>query len=317
MRFLDSGQIRSATVWDELIDAIAEIIADDAVVAPDRQVLSMGRPGEEPASLLLMPGWINREIVGVKAATFFPSNAGTSSSTIHAIYLCFDGQNGKLKAVLDGDELTARRTAAVSALAARTLARPDAARLLVVGTGQLAPNMARAHSKVRRFEAIQIWGRNPAAAREVAELLAAEGLPATATSDLDESIGRADIISCATSATSPLVFGERLAPGTHLDLVGSFRPDMREVDDAAITQAALFVDTVPGAVQSGDLAQPLADGAISEESIIADLRSLVTDRHPGRRIPEEVTVFKSAGFALADLAAARLALRQVDHHPFE
>ena len=317
MRFLDSDQIRSATAWDELIDAVADIIADDEVVAPDRQVLSMSRPGEEPASLLLMPGWINGEIVGVKAATFFPSNAGTSSSTIHAIYLCFDGQNGKLRAVLDGDELTARRTAAVSALAARTLARPDAARLLVVGTGQLAPNMARAHSKVRCFEAIQIWGRNPAAAREVAELLAAEGLPATATSDLDESIGRADVISCATSATSPLVFGERLAPGTHLDLVGGFRPDMREADDSAITQAALFVDTVPGAIQSGDLAQPLADGAIAEDSIIADLRSLVTSRHPGRQTSEEVTVFKSAGFALADLAAARLALRQVDHHPFE
>ncbi|WP_419847096.1 ornithine cyclodeaminase family protein [Candidatus Poriferisocius sp.] len=316
MRFLDSDQIRSATAWDELIEAIADIIADDDVVAPDRQVLTMDRPGEEPASLLLMPSWINREIVGVKAATYFPSNAGTSSPTIHAAYLCFDGQNGKLRAVLDGDELTVRRTAAVSALAARHLARPDATRLLVIGTGQLAPNMARAHSEVRRFDAIQIWGRNPAAAGEVAGLLSAEGFPATATLDVDEAIGRADLISCATGATSPVVLGERLAPGTHLDLVGGFRPDMREVDDTAITQATLFVDTVPGAVQSGDLAQPLADGAIAEESIIADLRSLVTGRNPGRRTPEEVTVFKSAGFALADLAAARLALRQADRQPF-
>ena len=317
MRFLDSSQIRSATAWNELIDAIADIIADDGVVAPDRQVLTMDRPGEEPASLLLMPGWINREIVGVKAVTYFPSNVGTSSPTIHAAYLCFDGQNGKLRAVLDGDELTVRRTAAVSALAAKHLARPDAARLLVIGTGQLAPNMARALSEVRRFDAIQIWGRNPAAAGEVAGLLSAEGLPATATLELDEAIGRADLISCATGATSPVVLGEQLAPGTHLDLVGGFRPDMREADDAAITQAALFVDTVSGAVQSGDLAQPLADGIIAEDSIIADLRSLVTSRHPGRCTPEEVTVFKSAGFALADLVVARLALRQADHLPFE
>lgn len=316
MRFLDSDQIRSATAWDELIEAIADIIADDDVVAPDRQVLTMDRPGEEPASLLLMPSWINREIVGVKAATYFPSNAGTSSPTIHAAYLCFDGQNGKLRAVLDGDELTVRRTAAVSALAARRLARPDATRLLVIGTGQLAPNMARAHSKVRRFDAIQIWGRNPAAAGEVAGLLAAEGFPATTTPDLDEAIGRADVISCATGATNPVVLGEWLAPGTHLDLVGGFRPDMREADDATITQAALFVDTVPGAVLSGDLAQPMADGTIAEDSVIADLRSLVTGRNPGRRTPEEVTVFKSAGFALADLAAARLALRQADRQPF-
>ena len=317
MRFFDSGHIRSATAWGELIDAIADIVADDAVVAPHRQVLSMDRPGEEPASLLLMPGWIDSEIVGVKVATYFPSNASTSSPTIHAVYLCFDGQDGKLRAVLDGDELTARRTAAVSALAAKHLARPDAVRLLVIGTGQLAPNMARAHSRVRRFDTIQIWGRNPAAAREVVKLLAADGLPATATADLDEAIGRADVISCVTGATSPVVLGKRVVPGTHLDLVGSFRPDMREADDTAIARAVLFVDTVPGAVQSGDLAQPLADGVIAEESIIADLRSLVTGRHPGRRTPEEVTVFKSAGFALADLAVARLVLHKADHRPSE
>ena len=312
-QMLDAAQIREATPWPELIGAIADILGSDKLVAPERHVHPVNLAGRGTGSLLLMPAWCEREIIGVKAVTYFPSNTGTPSSTTHSAYICFDRQCGELRAVLDGDELSVRRTAAVSALAARSLARPDAARLLVIGTGRLAPNMVRAHAQIRHFDAIQIWGRNPAAAEEVAEVLAGEGLPAEGVANLDEAIGWADVVSSATSATSPVVLGEQLAPGTHLDLVGGFRVDMRETDNVAIAQAVLFVDTVAGAVQSGDLAQPLADGVITERSIMADLRSLVTGRHPGRRTSEEITLFKSAGFALADLAAARLALRRADH----
>ena len=310
---LDAAQIREATPWPELIGAIAEIVGSDGSVAPERHVHSVDLAGGGTGSLLLMPAWCEREVIGVKAVTYFPSNTGTPSPTTHSAYVCFDRQSGEPRAVLDGDELTVRRTAAVSALAARSLARPDAARLLVVGTGRLAPNMVRAHALVRRFDAIKIWGRNPSAAEEVVEALAGEGLPAQWAANLDEAIGWADVVSCATSASSPVILGEQLAPGTHLDLVGGFRADMREADDAAIARAVLFADTVAGAVLAGDLAQPLADGVIAEDSIRADLRSLVTGRHPGRRTPEEITLFKSAGFALADLAAARLSLRRADH----
>ena len=162
---------------------------------------------------------------------------------------------------------------------------------------------------MRPLTGIEVWGRRPASAASVAEQLRAEGLPAEASAGLDSSVRRADIVTCVTGATRPLVRGELLAPGAHLDLVGSFRPDMRESDDAAVARATIFVDTVAGAVQSGDLAQPLADGVITEASITADLRALATGDHPGHAAPEEVTLFKSAGFALADLAAARLALR--------
>ena len=309
---LDAAQIRDATPWPELIDAIAEIVGSDRSVAPERHVHSVDLAGDGTGSLLLMPAWCEREIIGVKAVTYFPSNTGTPSPTTQSAYVCFDRQSGEPRAVLDGDELTVRRTAAASALAARSLARPDAARLLVVGTGRLAPNMVRAHALVRRFDAIKVWGRNSSAAEEVAEALAREGLPAQWAANLDEAIGWADVVSCATSTASPIVLGEQLAPGTHVDLVGGFRADMREADDAAIARAMLFADTVAGAVLAGDLAQPLADGVITEDSIRADLRSLVTGRHPGRRTPEEITLFKSAGFALADLAAARLVLRRAN-----
>ena len=189
------------------------------------------------------------------------------------------------------------------------MARADAQHLLVVGTGVLSPNMARAHAAIRPLDRIEVWGRRPEAATSVAETLRAEGLPAEASDDLDASIRGADIVSCVTGATRPLVRGELLSEGAHLDLVGSFTPDMRESDDEAASRATIFVDTLAGALMAGDLAQPLADGIITEASIIADLQALVAGEHPGRSAPDEITLFKSAGFAAADLAAARLAVR--------
>ncbi len=308
MLTLDATAVRAATPWPELIAAIAEILAEDHLTSPERHVHPVGLPDGGEGALLLMPAWIDRELIGVKTVTYFPSNAGTAVPTVNAAYLLLDGRTGQLSAVLDGDELTDRRTAAISALAADYLARADAERLLVVGTGRLSPNMARAHAAVRPLTSIEIWGRSPEAAEAVAEQLRAEGLLARSSADLDTSISSADIVSCVTGAISPLVRGDLLAPGSHLDLVGSFQPDMRESDDAAAARATIFVDTVAGASLSGDLAQPLAEGVITEASIIADLRDLATGHHPGRTSAEEITLFKSAGFAAADLAAARLAL---------
>ena len=308
MRTLDAAAVRAATPWPELIAALGAALAEGSVTAPERHVYPVGLPDGGTGSLLLMPAWTEGELIGVKAVTYFPSNSGTPVPTVNAAYLLFDGGNGELRAVLDGGELTDRRTAAVSALAATRLARTDADRLLVVGTGRLSPNMARAHAAVRPLAAVEVWGRRSEAALAVAAQLRAEGLPAEASSDLDASVGRADIVSCVTGATEPLVRGELLAPGTHLDLVGSFRPDMRESDDDAVARATIFVDTVAGASMSGDLAQPLASGVITETSIAADLRALTAGDRPGRTSADEITLFKSAGFAAADLAAARLVL---------
>ena len=309
MRMLDAAAVRAATPWPELIAAIAAALAGDAVTAPERHVHPVGLPDDGTGTLLLMPAWVDTEMIGVKAVTYVPSNAGTDVPTVNAVYVLFDGRTGEPHAVLDGGELTDRRTAAVSALAGSRLVRADAEGLLVVGTGRLSPNMARAHAAVRPLSTIEIWGRRSEAAAAVAEQLRAEGLPAEASADLDASVGRADIVSCVTGATEPLVRGELLAPGMHLDLVGSFRPDMRESDDAAAVRATIFVDTAAGALMSGDLAQPIADDVITEDSIVADLQALAASDHPGRTSPDEITLFKSAGFAAADLAAARLALR--------
>ncbi len=310
MRFIDADEVRAATPWPALIAAISEVLAEPCLNTPERHVHSLDTPAGASAALLLMPAWTEGGLIGVKTVSYFPTNADadaeTPSPTVNAAYLLIDGSTGAMLAQIDGDELTDRRTAAVSALAAGCLARPAAKRLLVVGTGRLAPNMARAHASVRSLDRIEIWGRRPAAAQSVAEQLRAEGLPAQAVDDLDASVARADIVSCVTGATSPLVRGELLAEGAHLDLVGSFGADMRESDDAAVRRASIFVDTWAGAALSGDLAQPLAEGVITADALRADLQALTSGAHPGRRSANEITLFKSAGFAAADLAAARL-----------
>ena len=306
MEVFDAVAVRSATPWPELMEAIAEVLGDPAALAPQRHVHALALPDGSQGSLLVMPAWRSGEVIGVKAVTYFPTNAGGATPTVNAGYLLFDGRSGRLVASLDGDELTVRRTAAVSALAARHLARPDAGRLLVVGTGQLASAVARAHSHGRRVTSLDVWGRNAGRAGDVAEALAGQGLPARVVDDLDAAVAGAELITCVTGATEPLIAGRLLAPGAHLDLIGSFRPDMREADDDAVRRAAVFVDTRPGAVLAGDLARPLATGVIDETALVADLADLVSGRHPGRAAPEQITLFKSAGFALADLAAAQL-----------
>ncbi|HRK23680.1 MAG TPA: ornithine cyclodeaminase family protein [Beijerinckiaceae bacterium] len=305
MQLYDAGVVQAALNWPDLIAAIEQHFAAPVEV-PQRQVLTIANPKGENGVLLLMPAWLGGDSIGVKAVTFFPGNTAKGISTISAAYLLFDGETGAIRAAMDGDAITVRRTAATSAAAAKRLARTDARRLLVIGTGQLSEHMASAHAAVRVYESIEIHGRDPAKASAVAGALRRSGLAASVALDLEASVCRADVISCCTSASTPLFPGAWLQPGCHVDLVGSFKDDMREVDDEAVRRSAIFVDAKPGALLSGDLAQPLRDGVINEGHILADLADLVSGRHPGRGNAAMITLFKSVGNAREDLAAARL-----------
>lgn len=305
---MDHRAVETALDWSALIAHLRDWIAADQVEAPERQVCAIAQPDGTEASLLIMPAWVPGQAIGLKAVTFFPANPARGLATINASYMAFDGETGQLRAVMDGDALTARRTAAASALAAGYLARQDARTHLIVGTGQLAVSVAQAHAQVRDYEEHLIWGRTAAKAEALARELVQGGLRATAVSDLQQACARADVISTITASTKPLVLGEWLRPGSHLDLIGAFRPDMRESDDQAIAGATLFVDTVEGAVKSGDLHAPLRSGAITAGSIKADLKALCQGLHPGRSRADERTVFKSVGMSLEDLAAADLVL---------
>jgi ornithine cyclodeaminase/alanine dehydrogenase-like protein (mu-crystallin family) len=258
-----------------------------------------------------MPAWTDFSAahtgsghVGVKIVTVSPDNNAIQKPAVMGLYLLLDGITGEPQALIDGQRLTQWRTACASALAASYLAREDASQLLVIGAGALAPFLAKAHSAVRPIREIRIWNRTPANAEKVAAGLRAEGFPAEAAGDLDEALGAADIVSSATISTEPLVKGALLKPGTHVDLVGGFTPLMRESDDDAIRRARAYVDTRAGATkEAGDIVQPLASGVLTKEAIIADLHELARGEKRGRETEDEITLFKSVGAALEDLAA--------------
>ncbi|MGV1838335.1 ornithine cyclodeaminase family protein [Rhizobium rhizogenes] len=307
MLVLNEEQTRAALAWPALIEAIASMFTGDCVM-PVRHHHNMEVPGESDATLLLMPAWLPGSYMGVKMVSVFPDNATRALPAIFGTYLLSSGKTGEMLAVIDGGELTARRTAATSALAARHLARTDAEELLVCGSGRLSLNLIQAHAEGRNLKRIGIWGRDHNKAADIAGQAQALGLNVVAVTDLEAAARSADIVSCGTLSSTPLIKGEWLKPGAHLDLVGGFKPDMRETDDTAIQRTEVFVDTRAGAIkEAGDIVQPLKSGVLTEDAIRAELSELVRGTKPGRANDADITLFKSVGAALEDLAGAILA----------
>lgn len=311
MRMIDATAVDQSLDFGGLVETLRKAFRDGAV-QPVRHHHTIERPDGAASTLLLMPAWTDFAragtsadgFVGVKIVTVSPDNNSLGKPAVMGLYLLLDGKTGETRALIDGQRLTQWRTAAASALAASCLAREDASRLLVVGAGALCPFLARAHASVRPIRTVRIWNRTPANAEAAAEQLRGEGLDATAATDLDAEIGAADIVSCATISNQPLVKGRLLKAGTHVDLVGGFTPAMREADDDAVRRARVYVDTLAGATkEAGDIVQPLASGALAREAIVGDLFALARGEAKGRESAEEITLFKSVGAALEDLAA--------------
>lgn len=312
MLTISADDVDRALTFPSLVETLRAAFKAGAI-QPVRHHHAVERPDGAASTLLLMPAWTDfgaagtsdGGYIGVKIVTVSPDNNAIGKPAVMGVYLLLDGKTGEPRALIDGQRLTLWRTASASALAADYLARKDASKLLVVGAGALAPFLARAHSAVRPIREIRIWNRTTANAEKVAAQLSELGLSASATGDLDAALGWADIVSCATITTSPLVKGALLKPGTHVDLVGAFTPDMRESDDAAIRRARVYVDTRAGATkEAGDIVQALAAGVLAPEAIVADLHELARGEKGGRQNDEEITLFKSVGAALEDLAAA-------------
>ncbi len=302
MRIITDEEVAASLPWPALVERLA-VTFREGVESPPRHHHAMHRPDGE-ATMLLMPAWERAGYIGVKMVNVFPQNADHGVPAISGVYLLSEGNHGRPLACIDGSELTRRRTAAASALAARELARDDAETLLVVGTGKLAPMVIEAHAAVRPIRRVRIWGRHP----EKAERLAADyadRFGTAAVSDLEMATSEADIISCVTLSTEPLIHGDWLSPGTHLDLIGAFRPSMRETDSLCLTRSEVFVDTYAGARgEAGDILQAIDEGGFAFDDIRADLAELLRGERPGRSSSEAITLFKSVGASLEDLAAA-------------
>jgi len=307
MLVLDEQQTRAALPMKPLIESLAGMFQRGCEM-PVRHHHTVAVPGDPDATLLLMPAWTSGGYMGVKIAAVFPGNSSRGLPAVNASYALMSAATGQMLAILDGGELTARRTAAASALAADYLSRADARHLLVVGTGRLALNLVEAHAAVRPIRQVTVWGRSLRKAQAVADKAAAAGFDAQAARVLADAVNDADIVSCATLSSEPLVRGEWLKPGSHLDLIGAFTPTMRESDDDAIRIASVYVDTYAGATkEAGDIVQAIRSGALNPAWIRAELAELCRGERLGRQQYNEVTLFKSVGAALEDLAGAILA----------
>lgn len=311
MRILGYSEVVAALDFPALVEALRQMFRAGAE-APPRHTHAIPVPGGREASLLLMPAWQAGRHIGVRIATVFPDNAARGEPALRGAYLLLDGQTGKPLALLDAPALTARRTAAASALAASYLARPDCHRLLLVGTGALAPHLLEAHASVRPIVNVLVWGRHADKAAKLAHRLDRRGLRVAHTTDLANAVRGADIVCCATLSEEPLIEGHWLPLGVHLDLVGGVRPEMREADDHCLRRARIFVDTRAGALEAaGDIVQPLRAGLLGEDDIAGDLFDLTRGTRAGRRYHDQITLFKSVGTAIEDLAGARLALEHL------
>ncbi len=311
MLVLSRDDLHSVLAPLDLVDALAHAFrahAGGRSRVPPRTI----QPVTDDGLLLLMPASLadgGSLALGTKLVTYYGDNRARGHPTIYASYILMDGTTGQPLALLEGTFLTGIRTGATSALAARHLARPDARRLVCFGAGVQAGFQVRCLAAVLPLERVTVVGRDPGRARAFCDALSRElEIPVAMAPDARRAVAEADLVTCATTSPTPVVAGADLRPGAHVDAVGAFRRDAREVDTETIRRARVVVDTYAGALEeAGDLLIPLAEGAVGRGHIAAELAELVTGARAGRTRPDEVTLFKSVGWALEDLAAARLA----------
>ena len=312
-RLVTADDINRLLRYDALIGALADAFRSD-IAMPDKIAHLIPQPSGSDAKVLLMPAWTTSgvRLIGHKLINVFPDNARHNKPAVLGSYVLMSGDTGETLAIMDGAALTAWRTACASALAARYLARDDASHLVMVGAGALAPHLIRAHRSVRPITRVTLWNRTRSHAISTALALSAAGIEPVLADDLEEAVREADIVSCATLSPTPLVCGAWLKKGAHVDLVGAFSLKTREADDAAVRRARVYVDSRATAPKgSGDIAIPLKKKVIALKDIQGDLFELCRGKKKGRKRKDEITLFKSTGLALEDLAAAMLVWNEV------
>ncbi len=306
LSFIDSERLNELLDHGTLIRELKEAFTQHRIYTPPRNHLNYGKN----STLLLMPSIDEDAAAGVKLITVNPDNPSHQLPSIQGVYVYFD-RHGTPRSIMDAKALTSKRTAATSALASTYLSKEDSRILLVLGTGAMAPELIRAHSTVRDIDKVLIWGRDHGKAQDLAENYNESKQEIIPIEDLESGMKDADIISSATMSVDPLILGKNLNPGQHVDLVGSYKPEMREADDELIKKSRIYIDSKMAIQESGDIRKPIENGILSHDAIEGTLFDLCQNKISGRKIQEEITCFKSVGLGLEDLVAANIVYSKI------
>ena len=314
MRLITAEQVHKVCTFPELVRTFDDYHRDAPADLKDMLMSSIQEGSTPDNHILIRAAWSHGSALGLKAATIFPSNTVNSDlPAIHAIYALFDGQNGIPIAVIDGTSLTYYKTAADSALGSKYLANSNVENMAMIGAGAMAPYLIQAHCAIHSsIRKVTIWNRTMSKAGYLAKSLFIDNVEIHACDDIESTVANAELVSSATMAKDPIIFGEWLKPGTHLDLVGAFTPEMREADDTTIRKSRVFVDSRKTTIgEIGEITIPIETGIISESDVLADLFDLCLENSPGRKSKEEITLFKNGGGGHLDLMTARFINSQI------
>lgn len=312
MKIIDAKQVNQVLDFPALINALDAGFRQDFGM-PQRQVFSLSEDPANHDGFAVLPAW-NQDVVGVKAFTYFPDNGQQSLPTLFSKILLFSRKNGTPLAMIDGTSVTYWRTAAVSALASRYLARAESTRMLLLGTGNLALPIIKAHLSEHAISHVVVWGRRADKVQSLLQTLRNmyPHVGFSATSDLGATAAQVDIIVSATGAAEPLLFGKDVAAGCYVDLLGNHSQDRRECDTELICRSSVYVDYRQNVLkEAGELLIPISEGRFAASDVKADLAELCRMGRSSRRDAEEITLFKSVGTALSDLICAKLVLDSI------
>ena len=307
MKTIGPEEVHAALSYPALIDALEETFSGEFSMPP-RNVFLLDENSDTHDAFAVLPSW-NTSLIGVKAFTYFPSNSEPCKS-LYSKILLFDRAHGEPLALVDGTTVTFWRTAGISGLATRLLARENAETLLLLGTGNLATYIIRANASVRPLKRVLVWGRTASNAGKVVDQMNAEldGIEVSVVDNLEEACGQSDIIVSATGSHEPLVKGDWVKPGTHTDFIGNHHADKRECDTALVLKSKVYADSYANCFkEAGEILVPISEGVFTKEDVVADLSEMCSGSAPLRQSDDEVTLFKSIGMGISDLVGAGLA----------
>ncbi len=307
MEMIGAERVHELLEFDGLIAALEQAHKGGMPATSDRLIYEQPNPEGQPDVFIILPAWQPQEGILAKMVTSFPNNkARHGGPTVNSIYMFINAETGVTEAAIEGESMIFRKTSSDSALGSKLLSRPDAENFLMIGAGGLAPYLIRAHLTVRpELKQLTVWNRTRANAEKMAHTFATQGVDLVVADDLDTAIANADIVCSATMASTPHIKGELLKPGAHVDLIGSFTPQMREADDDVLRRASIFVDHRQTTQRSGEFLGPFERGVITAGDVCADYFELVQGHHPGRTSHTEITMLKNGGGSHIDYYVAK------------